>query len=406
MHTPVLRILAGVLLLLYCLCAIWYLLERGDDYQWDFKVYYYCARAHRAGLNPYEMAVGSTVGYSSSVPGLIFPYHPAFLTMLSPLAGLRYTTACHFFFGLKCVLIVGLLTLWMRGFLERGPDLLFCLFCLVAFDSPFYIALQSGNVAVIEQCALWLAFYFFLRRRLGLFCGILLLSASIKVAPLLFLLLLLCVEDRRRYLYLFCSLAAFGAMTLLCSLSHPGYFSGFMHNAGQLVNETKYMTVVMQHLSPYAFIGDLLALLEGAGITVPYGTQTLIFRAFAAAVLYVTWRAWCAIRSRQLPGGRRDLVYLACAAYVLVLPYVEDYSYIILLLPAYVIMRRACTPQACMFLFILLSSLRTTLPVFHPVMGIALRYYPLILGFLVWVLYVREAAGAFRGGGKNAIASV
>lgn len=388
MGKGILSVSIRVIVLVYCLATVVYLSSYPNIFQWDFKAYYYAARAYAAGLNPYDVVVTAAVGEYSDFRGSFrFIYPLPMLFLFLPLSLLSYTAALHLFLLIKCVLLAGLIYLWGKEFLEDKPNLSFYLFCIVAFNSPLYIDLRAGNVAIIEQFTLWLAFYFFLKRRLLLFCLFILIPATIKVTPLLFLSLLWFLEGRGRRLYFFGSLLIFVMTLSLFHFCTPVLFASFLCQAGRTV-------VKASQPSTFALLGDLLGQLGmDACPVVAHCIHVVLFFAIAMAILAVTWRACVVLRSRHAISREKILIFLVCTVYAVILPHFEDYSYIIVLVPAYAILRRSRPGGlSALLLFMTLSAAGTTLPLVHPLMRIMLAYSPLILTYLVWGLYVREIA--------------
>lgn len=376
----------GVIVLVYCFGTLIYLSSHPNIFQWDFKAYYYAARAYTAGVNPYDVVVTAAVGeYSDSRGSFRFIYPLPMLFLFLPLSLLSYTAALHIFLLVKCAMLAGLIYLWGKGFLEDKPGLPFYLFCILAFNSPLYIDFRAGNVAIIEQCALWLAFYFFLKRRFPLFCLFILIPAAIKITPILFLSLLWFLEDRDRHLYFFGSLLIFVVSLALFQLCTPVVFASFLCQAGRTIAKSSQP-------STFALLGDLLGRLRmGLCPSAAARIQLAAYGAIAVAVLVVTWRACVTLRSLRLVSGEKILIFLACTVYAVILPHFEDYSYIIVLVPAYVIVRRSGRgDRAALLLFMILTAAGTTLPLVRPIMRIILAYSPLVLTYLVWGLYVRE----------------
>lgn len=379
--------LAYALLLLYCAGVVYSLLLRADAINWDFKVYYYAARAYASGVNPYDILVRASVEDSATSRGLfMFVYPPAMLFVFRALPSMDYVTALHIFFIAKCALLIVLFYLWRRVFLKDEADLLFYLFCLAAFNSPIYIDLKTGNVSIMEQVALWLAFCFFLRRLLLAFCVCIIAAAAFKGAPVLLLFLLLFLKGRKRYAYFFGALCAYGAAQLACYAAAPALFCDFLHGAARVVYK-------VNQPSTFALLGDLLRLVEiKTAVAIPPHVQQGLFLGIVAAVVAITWRSAIMLRSLDLAEKEKVMVYFACTAYVLVLPHFEDYSYVIMLVPAYYILKRASARAvyAVLFLFIVLSSAATTLPLMRAAVRIALVNSPLILTYVIWILYINE----------------
>jgi len=381
--------LIGAIVLGYCLGVILSLLLRPDALHWDFKVYYYAARAYATGVNPYDILVRASVEDSVTYRGrFMFVYPPAMLFLFSLFSSLEYVTALHLFLITKCVFLIGLLFLWRKGFLKGEIDLLFYLFCVVAFNSPIYIDLKAGNISIVEQFTLWLAFYFFLKRRLLSFCLFIIATAVFKGTPVLFLFLLLFLKDRKRYAYFSGAWCAFIAMQVTFYACAPSLFKDFLHSAGRVIYK-------VNQPSTFAFMGDLLQLIElKTAVVVPAHVHLMLFLGIIAAVVSLTWRSAVLLRSLSIADRERIMVFFACAAYVLVLPYFEDYSYIIMLVPAYFILKGSATRSryAFLFLFTILSSATTTLPLVRPAVRIILVNSPLILTYLIWGLYMHEIA--------------
>lgn len=379
--------LAGILLLLYCAGAAHSLLVRADALHWDFKVYYCAARAYASGANPYDILVRAAVEDSATGRGrFMFVYPPPMLFAFRMLSSLDYTTALYLFFIAKCILLIALIYIWKGAFLRDEADLSFYVFCLAAFNSPIYIDLKTGNVSIMEQAALWLAFCFFLKRRLLAFCGFIIAAAVFKGTPALFLLLLLFSKDRRRYAYFFGALCAYGAAQIACYVASPALFGDFLHGAAGVIHK-------VNQPSTFALVGDLLRLVEiKTAVSLPPYVQQAIFLGIVAAVVSVTWRSAAALRSLGADDGEKIMICFACAAYALALPHFEDYSYVIMLVPAYYILKRssARAVYAFLFLFVLLSSAATALPLMRAAVRVALVNSPLVLTYFIWGLYVNE----------------
>jgi len=77
-----------------------------------------------------------------------------------------YKSAFHIFLIAKCILLTGLIYFWKREFIKTNAYALFGLFCLFAFNSAVYRDLIAGNINLVEQVLLWLAFFFYMKHRL------------------------------------------------------------------------------------------------------------------------------------------------------------------------------------------------------------------------------------------------
>lgn len=368
-------------LLLYCAGVVLSLSLRLEHLQWDFSVYYRAPQAYARGLNPYRMIVPCAVDRFATPRGFKFYYPPFMLPFFAPFSLLSYATAARLFFAMNCAALAALILIWRNGFLGGKAGALFYLFCMASFGSPLYIALKAGNVAIMEQCALWLAFYFFLGRRYPAFCLCVLAAAVFKGTPLLFLALLFFAEGGGRLRCLAGTAGVLCAGTAVMCAVAPGLVAQFLRNSWEILDK-------VHQPSTYAMLRELL----------PPPGQRLAYAALVAAVCACTVSAGMILRAGASAGKRRAVLFLACAAYAVILPHFEDYSYILLILPAYALLCDTGPGSrwlpACVFL--ILSSMGGSLPLVKPGVGFALKYSPLMLTYCIWGISVYRAV-SYRG---------
>lgn len=257
--------------------------------------------------------------------------------------------------------------------------------CLLGFNGAIYLDIRAGNISVLEQFLIWLAFYFFLRRRLLLFCLFILIAAVFKITPVLFLVLLLLLRGKKKYIYILGSLVVFFAVLLMPYIGSPDLLADFIHNARVL---TDYG---IKNPSTLVLIRHVVALFgRKTGIVVPHNAALALFFPIIAAIVLVSWRAYKVLRSVKPEDKERMTLFLACLVYALILPRFKDYSYILLLVPTFFILKRADHLKGFPFLFILatLSSRHIMLPGLNEFFGIFWEYYPLMAAYCVWILYV------------------
>jgi hypothetical protein len=380
----------GFVLIVYCVAVAISLVGTRSDFQWDFKCYYYAAKAYASGQNPYEFFFLAGVGGSGAPKGFKMINPPTMLLFINLFTATDYDTAFHLFFAVECAALIGLIYMWGWKFLGEKRDVLFFVFCLTAFGSPLYIALKAGNSVIIEQCVLWLALYFLLRRRIALFCLFTLVSGLFKGTPLLFLGLLFILGGEKKYRYFAGTVIVLLVGLLVFYLCVPVLVTGFLRGAAGLLGEK----VSVSQPSTFALLTDLFSLLrEETGVTLPQGIQVATYLALVAVILLVSRRAFIRLLGLQQAIERDTFViFLACMVYALILPHFEDYSYIAVLLPAYAILRGISSRNAhtIIFVFIILSSAGITLPLFRPLVRLVLIYSPLITAYLLWGMYVTE----------------
>jgi hypothetical protein len=184
-------------------------------YAWDFDTFYYAAAAYRQGLDPYRLeSLAAVAGKHVPLP---FLYPPAALAMFAPFAALPLATATVAWLALKLALCVALVALWSRAFLPVTGLVTLVLASVFAFNAALVMDLRSGNVAIIEGLALWIAFACYVRDRRWPFAILVAVAASLKLLPIAFLALLLVPSRQARPApgLLLAGLGLFGAIAFL-----------------------------------------------------------------------------------------------------------------------------------------------------------------------------------------------
>jgi hypothetical protein len=158
--------LITILLGLYFVTLIMHISANYTHYQWDFRTHRKAGEIFASGKNPYD----ADILMSQKGGDFLYTYPPVTLFLYRFFTLTSYKTAFHVFLISKCILLVGLIYFWRREFLKQAAGPLFYLFCLLAFNSAVFRDFIAGNINLIEQVMLWLAFCFYLRRKLVLFC--------------------------------------------------------------------------------------------------------------------------------------------------------------------------------------------------------------------------------------------
>jgi hypothetical protein len=340
------RILKGVLLL-YVTGLVIYVWVNPGHFQWDFDVYYAGAKACSVGANPYDSEV--LAQYLRVPTKLDFVYPSITLLVFRPFLLMQYSLAYHLFLALKCLLLIGLLFLWKTFFLRNKFDFLFVLFCFFGFNGAVFLDFMAGNISIFEQFLLWVGFYFFLKRRFIYFGSLIVVAAAFKIVPILFLFLLWHCDDGRKYYY-------FGGFVFLFALfmgssyiAAPELFAGFVHNA------LRFSERGIINPSNYSLIADFFKLLYlKTGVNAPGWIPATLFMGVAVVVLAVSYRAYKALKAVQILDRDLIVLFMACIVYALILPRFKDYSYILLLPPAYFIITRVQNLKTFPILFAIL----------------------------------------------------
>jgi len=372
------------LLLLYLLTLVLHISANHDKYLWDFQTHREAGKIFASGSNPYD---------ADNLPPnvrthFLYTYPPVTLFFYQLFALTDYKTAFHIFLILKCILLVGLVYFWKREFLKKDADLFFYIFCLLAFNSAVFIDMIAGNINLVEQVMLWLAFSFYLKHRYIPFCIFVLLAAGFKMTPAFFIILVLLSDDKFKYKYFFGSAGLFLAYLLVQYMILPEHFTGFIRNALTVVGEIGEVVP-----STYKLVSDVSQSLgKLAGIAVPQAIQFTVVGIIAAGVVFLTYKAYVQLKHSEMADKEMIVVFLVCLIYALIHPRLKDYMYLLLLVPSWYIIKNIRYTKIAPFLFVLfiLSCQRLMLPIASSVMSLIWAYYPLMVAYCVWGIYLYE----------------
>jgi hypothetical protein len=364
-----------VLCAAYAAFLLAFLLVRIDACLWDFKTYYYAAMTAFSNQNPYDLFTLSKAAPSPVLYNYVYPRFT--LHFFRPFTLFDYHTAAVCFLLLKCALLAMLVTAWSRFFLQRTAGALFFVLLIFGFNSAVFMDLKVGNISIIEQALLWSAFYFFVKKRYFLFCGCLVAGSVCKVFPLAFVALLLFGSGPRKYWFCAGTIAVFGCIMGAEYIANPAFFRGFLANASQLYYESG-----MHNPSTMALIRDLAGFVTvKTGMHVPPAAQWAVFCILSGAVIWTTVAAIRSLRGRDDFQARIRVLFMVCFTYAILHPRFKDYSYILLLAPAYDVARRLSGAVApALAILIMLIPGKSNLPGWN----LLIEYYPLIVAFGLW----------------------
>lgn len=359
------------------ICAILYLgvlIYNVEEGQHDFATYFYAAKAAALGLDPYSLEDLSQAAGQRMIFKFVYPRYT--LWIFRPFTWLGYDAARYTYFGLKCLALILLVLIWRRAFLHARFGPLFVFFLLLAFRGSVHADFFSGNIAIFETTLLWAAFAWFLEGRYKRFCLLVIVCGLFKLAPLVFLMLLLLAPGKRKHGLLLGSLAAAGALVLLL-------------HAGQLESLRVFFETALRIDERGETNPALLALIRD--LMRPELKSTLAVAVYGAIALLVsglTLRTMLILSRRDREAWRTFMFLFAVSAIILIMPRVKDYFYIMLVVPAFLIIsvQRPRGMRVAAFVIFMLGGIAAiALPKpYFP-------YYALFLSFLNWGLYMREA---------------
>ena len=394
------RVAACGFLLIYCSFVVARICTDPKTFQWDFRSNYYAAKAYSAGLDPYNNRI---VGEMAKTSMNTYNYPPLVFWFYIPFTFLDYNYAYQVNLFLKCIVLIGLIYFWRKEFLGGDTDLFFYFLCLFGYRSAIYLDFRAGSIYLFELFLEWIAFSYFLRKRVALFCVFIVLASFIKITPLLFLFLLWFAEDKRKHLYFYGSLTVFLCVMAVSYASSPHLFERFVHNA---LSEIGAENGLLQP-STFSLGKDIIhALADKMGVIEVQGFHWIALIAIVVPVVALSIRACNAVRSYRFPDKDKIIIFLACVVYALILPRFKDYYYVLLLVPTYFIVKRARHIKAYIPLIVLvilpsILSTETPLPGFKrfiSLLNILWEYHPLIVAYFVWGLYIFEILIAAREG--------
>jgi len=356
----------------------------GKNKQWDLQVYYYGALAHSKGLNPYD----STKVSKLAPVNFKFVYLPAALYFFKPLNLFEYNTAAVIYSIIQVLLLLYLFVLWKKYFLEKEFDTLFLVFCFFAFNSTVLIDFVTGNISIIEQAFLWTAFYFLLKRKPALFCIFVMLISFVKIVPVVLLLLLLFTNIKDRLKYIAGSFLIFIVYILYNVIFESVLFSGFIDN----LRELDYGGI--SNPTAYTFTREILFIINKE-ISLPYvfGINVIIYLLYAAVLIYFNYKAINVYKKNNPAPNYKMLLFFGICTYVLLLPRFKSYSFILLIVPAYYLLKNIKLNKyyiALLALFLLTSGSSIPGYIFlNTFWNIFWSYYPFLLCVLMYIFYYK-----------------
>lgn len=299
-------------------------------YAWDFDTFYYAAAALRQGLDPYRLeSLAAVAGKPVPLP---FLYPPAALLVFAPLAALPLVTATIAWLTLKAALAVALIALWSRAFLGGTRLAVVILVALFGFNAALITDLRSGNIAILEALALWVAFACYARDRRWPFALLVAVAASLKLLPIAFLALLLVPSRHARpaSLPFAAGLAVFGGIVLLPSAWGASWPGVLFRSAPAVRPHGEF--------NPSA-LGLIDTLLGGPPAAAPgfLDPALLLWAAYALTVLITSRRLLQRAWRRQ---DATEWVLIACTLFALLSPRMMAYSYVLMIAPAVMLIER------------------------------------------------------------------
>jgi len=223
------------------------------------------------------------------------------------------------------------------------------------------------------------------------------MAASFKLTPILFLSLLLLTDDKRKYSYLFGASVLFLVIQITPCVVNPNLFDGFLQSSVGLKEKGIY------NPSTLALVRDGLDLIEQrAGFAIPNSIRLASFLAIATGVSITSCHTYKSLRRAGWKDTDRVGLFFFCMTYVLVLPRFKLYSFILLFVPSYYVIRKIVPGRLSSDLSgwlkgnasLALLTMFSSFPSISVALGLTFNplwaYAPLIVAFYIWSRYIYE----------------
>jgi hypothetical protein len=355
----------------------------GASNPWDFRTYYDAACAWRAHLNPYDLsALSAVAGKSVELP---FVYPPVALAPFLPLSLLPLAAAGAFWGSFKVGVLLGLLGRWRREFLREIPIEAFVGVALFGFNAAILWDLRTGNVAIVEAFLLWVGFLSYVRARTLRSACFIAAASVFKVLPVAFLGLLLVGPStaKKKVLAVLLGIALLAALFLLTWPLTVEWARALAH--------TLAVERPTGEVNPSA-----LGVIDGILGEKRRAWALPLFGLYACVIALA---ALPALRRLRETGSPEDWVIVAITLWTLLSPRVMIYSYVLMVVPALLVVRYAISipwARSLGYFLFMGQGLVRLLPGRPPEV---LAEGPFILSLAVFaVLVVRiHSAGSLRG---------
>jgi hypothetical protein len=125
-----------------------------------------------------------------------------------------------------------------------------------------------------------------------------------------------------------------------------------------------------------------------------------VYSLICGIIFCISWSTYIRLKNAKTHDLEKWTLFMACLVYSLVCIRFKDYSYILLIPATYHIIGRVKRNQIQLILFVLisLSAVHVTLPGVNVAFHLIWNYYPLMIAYGVWVLFL---GGGYLKNGKD-----
>jgi len=353
--------------------------------QWDFEAYYFALKVYDAGGNPWETSEVVKAADRAVWP-FLYPHHTFLFFRLFAFDDLGKAKDVYLATRLGCVAF--LLVLWTYGFVRKGGRGWFLAFAMLGCNATICRDLAVGNVSIIEQVPLWLGLFALQRGWLGAFCGLVILAGQFKLLPLFLVGLVLTTNAKRRWTYLWGSVAACAVIAAGVYLSNPWAARTFARLTFLVGTMEPGGSINPNSLALFRDVCDgLLRSSDIPGDFTPKQVANVVYGVFVVVV--VAAYAWKVRRGMEA----RTALFVGVLTYVLLAPRMKDYSYVIALVPVFELIRGQLGRPGSLNWLIVGAGLLLALPG----LDMSWEYRPLLLACWAWLVGMTTPAECSTG---------
>ncbi len=352
----------------------------------DFRVYYYAYKAYEQGLNPYNLENLKKI--SNNEVQLIYVYPPFILNFFKIFTYFDFYRAFDIYLLIKFLLFIFLYVLWLNYFLKKESSIIFLFFVLLSFKNAIFADFATGNVSIFEQFFLWMGFYYFLEKKYKSFVFFILCASIFKITPIFFLVLLFFIDEKNRYKYFFSGIIILFTILALSYFFQTELFKNYIKNVLSIDERGDINSSLLPLLKDFfEMVGRKLK------NDVFNNLAYIFYFIFAGIILFMSFNAGKKMQTLKTKieyDTNKIILFLSIVVYAVISPRFKEYSYIIMLVPAFFIILRIdinLTKYLLLFIFILIKD------AFIPDINIIYRkylwpYYLYILSCITFGLYI------------------
>lgn len=363
-----------------------YLFDCRTHFLWDFQVYYSAAKCYLLDLNPYDLNELSRA--HANVAPLPYMYPPLVIYGFLPFAYFQIETATVIYLSLKILALGLLFYVWSKIYFEKKYTVVFLFFMLLSFNAAVHKDLFTGNLSIFEQLIIWIAIYYFLQEKIWKFALLIVLVATIKLLPILFLSFVLFSNSREKFKVLVISTLMFGGYLFLNFALEPEltmqYASSFFSNSikeGGIANACSL-----------EFFRSLIGKFNHQSSSM---IAFICYVGFAGIISFFTYKKTIQLRKKNTLEARTYLVFILCLSLILIMPRFKDYSYVLAILPVFYILVKSYKNTGVLLLIALvcIGVNNVSIPIFKDVLDLLWAYYTLIIVFVSWLMFLQKSDG-------------